>query len=232
MLPIVEEIAGVVHCKPQVGLTPHDRVQQRTVEQHTDIPVPRVFKECIEVVRLVPQERMQRRTAGCMVDVPFLQDGDAGDTGETVRMGAWSEESYKPATQALGPRLRRMQSLAVQAWALPKRALGEISWKWCMSFLRHGSSGVSWSTLSTFPCRRPWSELARWPISFSKRASRRISTNRMWTCQKDFSRALPGGSSVDHTAEIVTLASQEQSSQWIFWTDRGTLQCKSCQAAL
>ena len=153
VLPIVEEIAGVVHCKPQVGLTPHDRVQQRTVEQHTDIPVPRVFKECIEVVRLVPQERMQRRTAGCMVDVPFLQDGDAGDTGETVRMGAWSEESYKPATQALGPRLRRMQSLAVQAWALPKGALGEISWKWCMSFLRHGSSGVSWSTLSTFPCR-------------------------------------------------------------------------------
>ena len=56
VLPIVEEIAGVVHGKPQVGLTPHDRVRQRTAE--------------------------------CMVDVPFLQDGDAGDTGETVRMGA------------------------------------------------------------------------------------------------------------------------------------------------
>ena len=57
VLPIVEEIAGVVHCKLQVAiLTPHDRVQQRTAE--------------------------------CMVDVPLLQDGDAGDTGETVRMGA------------------------------------------------------------------------------------------------------------------------------------------------
>ena len=42
VLPIVEEIAGVVQCKPQVAsLTPHDRVQ------HTDIPVPRVFKECM-----------------------------------------------------------------------------------------------------------------------------------------------------------------------------------------
>ena len=27
VLLIVEEIAGVVHCKPQVGLTPHDRVK-------------------------------------------------------------------------------------------------------------------------------------------------------------------------------------------------------------
>ena len=40
----------------EVRLTPHERVQQNTVEQIVDFPVPQILEEAVEVAKFVPHE--------------------------------------------------------------------------------------------------------------------------------------------------------------------------------
>ena len=40
---------------------PQERVQNRTVEQVVDVPVPHIHGEIVEVIQLVPQERISDR---------------------------------------------------------------------------------------------------------------------------------------------------------------------------
>jgi len=57
----------------QSPLSSKERVQQRTVEQVVDVPVPQVVEEVIEVAKVIPQERVQQRTVEQVVDVPVPQ---------------------------------------------------------------------------------------------------------------------------------------------------------------
>ena len=52
---------------------PQERVQQRTVEQHVDVRVPRVFQGCVEVASLTPHEQGQQRIVEPNIDVPVTQ---------------------------------------------------------------------------------------------------------------------------------------------------------------
>ena len=62
---------------------PQDRIQQRTVEQIVDAPVPQAVEELAEVFRVFSQDRIQQRTleqiipatslAEMIVEVPVIQ---------------------------------------------------------------------------------------------------------------------------------------------------------------
>ena len=51
-------------------------IQERTVEQIVDIPVPHFLENVVEVVQIVPQERVLIRTVEQIVDTPTLQSQD------------------------------------------------------------------------------------------------------------------------------------------------------------
>merc|ERR1712032_363258 len=64
---VVEEIVEIAKIISQ------ERVQQRTVEQVVDVPVPQVVEEIVEIAKIIPQERVQQRTVEQVVDVPVPQ---------------------------------------------------------------------------------------------------------------------------------------------------------------
>ena len=51
-------------------------IQEQTVEQIVDIPVPHFMENIVEVVQIVPQERVLIRTVEQIVDTPTLQSQD------------------------------------------------------------------------------------------------------------------------------------------------------------
>ena len=55
-----------------VRLIPQERVQQHTVEQIVDVPVPQVVEEIAEVVQIIHQERISERIIDRIVDVPVV----------------------------------------------------------------------------------------------------------------------------------------------------------------
>ena len=51
--PVVSVVGGFRVRARVASLMPEERVQQRTVQQHVDVPVPQIFEECVEVVSLM-----------------------------------------------------------------------------------------------------------------------------------------------------------------------------------
>ena len=69
----LDRLVGVpVATQTQVPYSsaPQERIQERTVEE-TDVPVPHVKEEIVEVVRQIPQEQLQGRTMEQTVAVPL-----------------------------------------------------------------------------------------------------------------------------------------------------------------
>ena len=63
---VVDEIIEVVR---QI---PHERIQQRTVEQIVHVSVAQVVEEMAGVVQIIPQERVSKRIIDRIVDVPVV----------------------------------------------------------------------------------------------------------------------------------------------------------------
>ena len=51
---------------------PRDRIQQRTVEQIVDAPVPQAVEELAEVFRIFSQDRIQQRTVERTIEIPAV----------------------------------------------------------------------------------------------------------------------------------------------------------------
>ena len=63
---IIEEIVEVVRLIQQ------ERIQQRTVEQTVDVPVPQVVEEMVDVLQIILLERISERIIDRIVDVPVV----------------------------------------------------------------------------------------------------------------------------------------------------------------
>ena len=49
-----------------------DRIKQRTVEHISEIPVPQVVEELVEVFKVFPQDRIQQRLVVQTIDTPGI----------------------------------------------------------------------------------------------------------------------------------------------------------------
>ena len=53
--------------------TSQEQIQERTVEETIDVPVPQLMVETIEAVKLIPHDKVQKRTVRKIVDVEIPQ---------------------------------------------------------------------------------------------------------------------------------------------------------------
>ena len=53
------------------GLASHKRIQERIIEE-TDVPVPHMMEQTIEVVKHIPQEHVQNHTVKQIIDMPVM----------------------------------------------------------------------------------------------------------------------------------------------------------------
>ena len=186
-----------------------ERVQQWTVEPAIDVRLARVLQESVGVVRLVPQERVQRRTTEYVVDVPAPQDGDAGVSGETDRMFAWPEVVDADGVGETG-RMGAWSEVGIK-FCNTDSAL-EAHAKSCDagtdSALKEHMEDIVGVPMSESPTVASNDTVVDIPVPMVQTALKSVEAPRF-----QFIDVVTRASS---TVEMVRLAPQQQSSEWIF----------------
>ena len=78
---LVSESAGVAR------LIPEERIQQRTVEEMGEAPIPQTQEQGVEVTKAISHERLQQHTGEQIANVFVFKDGETAETDGDNRSG-------------------------------------------------------------------------------------------------------------------------------------------------